>query len=209
MPRIGSINSAARIDLNAIFLIGDIHRVLGGRQAGSDALRIPATTMIDKSPETPPVYGTSLVNQKPWGVDGANWRRFSPFEYGRGPRKWSAQFRNLAQSWPRREIDRYLNGAYDSNNRGRLLHNFRTGQYTIGRHSWGIPSEPAHGLRILWYSLSPWTSEFQARKMQIRSRIPQSDNAQGFGRQHASSLQELNRLREYWSSFADSVLEDF
>jgi hypothetical protein len=66
--------------------------------------------------------------------------------------------------------------------RPRLIHNKNYYMYPLGRHF--DKSHTTDKLVVLWYGWSPFNTEVIKRKLQIQTRIPASDIARGFGREH-------------------------
>lgn len=81
---------------------------------------------------------------------------------------------------------------------GRLYHRASFGAYHPGRHRSHLPQlGQASGLgTVLWYRMSPWTDETVRRKLQIQTRIPDSDKRAGHGAQHLTDLEQLEQLRQ-------------
>ena len=193
-----------KIALNTTeFLVGNL-----GDLAGNDAvgLRIPGYTMIDPEPWNPPNRETPLVQQKPWGIDATAWQLHTRSSTARPryPRLREARSRleRLIPRTPRTsssDLDWFVSPAF----RGRLIHRASNAGYGVGRHSWQLhtPHDSAE-LRILHYSMSPWTPDFEARKAQIRSRIPTSNRVGGKGAQHFVDVAVWDSCRNYWAPFA-------
>ena len=125
-------------------------------------------SMIDKQPTQSPNPDIPLVLQKPWAVDD---NRF-------------------AYQWIRRVC-----GYPTTPHRNRFYHTLPNGMYHVGRHASLHPDWRVRlpNLMVLHYSYAPWTERFIARKMQIASKIPESDKARGWGSQHLLTLSELQR----------------
>lgn len=66
----------------------------------------------------------------------------------------------------------------------RQLHNYRNGNYTVGRHSTNNPSTPTIKAHIIWFGYYPMNEKLMARKLQIQQNIPQTDKYKGFGTHH-------------------------
>jgi hypothetical protein len=80
--------------------------------------------------------------------------------------------------------------------RPRCIHNKHSYQYTIGRHE---DSYTTTNLHILWYGWSPFNEQQIKRKLQIQTRIPDSDKMRGLGTQHITNEQKL--LNDYNNYF--------
>lgn len=102
----------------------------------------------------------------------------------------------LAQRWHGFFEDQTLIPGCDFLSRSRLLHRLPHGAYHTGRH-WTDHTPYMHppGAILVYLLFSPWTPEFVARKLQIASRIPASEIAQGHGIQHLRSRVELEADR--------------
>ena len=66
----------------------------------------------------------------------------------------------------------------------RQLHNFRNGNYTIGRHSTNNNSVPTSKAHIIWMGYYPMNDNLLKRKLQIQQNIPQKDKDGGLSIQH-------------------------
>jgi hypothetical protein len=80
--------------------------------------------------------------------------------------------------------------------RSRIFHNKIHGQYTLGRHRTS-DSYICHpkGALILWLGYSPWTERFIKRKLQIQSKIPDTDKVGQLGTHHLMTRLELEKIR--------------
>jgi hypothetical protein len=91
----------------------------------------------------------------------------------------------------------------------RFMHAQRDGAYGPGRHSTKHAWTPAPGDAplILWWGWSPWP-HVRARRLQIQTRIPQSDLKLGRGVQHVASPQVLDARFAFECSRAKNLLDD-
>lgn len=79
--------------------------------------------------------------------------------------------------------------------RSRFLHSHTHGAYDIGRHRMGHPCyKHPDGALVLWFGFSPWNDQTIARKLQIQSKIPDSDKKKGLGVQHLVDTSGLEIL---------------
>lgn len=69
----------------------------------------------------------------------------------------------------------------------RQLHNFKNGNYGIGRHVTNNPSVPTDKAHIVWLGYYPMNEQLMKRKLQIESKMLQRDKEIGFGIQHLFS----------------------
>ncbi len=76
--------------------------------------------------------------------------------------------------------------------RPRCIHNKQHIQYPLGRHYENYNCE---NLQVCWYGWSPFSSSLIKRKLQIQNKIPESDRAQGFGREHITNVNQL--IKDY------------
>lgn len=76
--------------------------------------------------------------------------------------------------------------------RPRCIHNKMEINYPLGRH---YEKHDCEDLQVCWFGWSPYTSSMIKRKLQIQNKIPESDKAQGFGREHITNLDQL--LKDY------------
>lgn len=73
----------------------------------------------------------------------------------------------------------------------RQLHNFSNGNYTIGRHSTLNPKIETKELFILWAGFYPLNEKTLNRKLQIQTKIPNSDIRKGFGKHHITDRNNI------------------
>lgn len=81
----------------------------------------------------------------------------------------------------------------------RAMHRNARGNYTAGRHFYGHAIN-CSDIHLLWYGWSPFTEETLQRKLQIQTRMPQSDKDRGFGTGHITTYEKLKS--EYTNYFA-------
>lgn len=77
----------------------------------------------------------------------------------------------------------------------RNLHNYPTGNYGLGRHTWYLPNKVIKDAVILWTGYFPWNEQIIKRKLQIRKHIPDSDRSKGFSYHHFWNLEKLQNIR--------------
>lgn len=73
----------------------------------------------------------------------------------------------------------------------RYLHREQHGAYAIGRHGTAHRSAFSSDLVLLWFGWSPY-EQVRARKLQIQTRMPESDKGQGLGWQHLVTPEQLD-----------------
>jgi hypothetical protein len=78
--------------------------------------------------------------------------------------------------------------------RWRYMHKSLHGQYSIGRHETSLPHLTKMDFTILHMFFSPW-DQCKQRKLQIQTRIPESDKAQRLGFQHIVTEAQLEQIR--------------
>lgn len=84
-------------------------------------------------------------------------------------------------------------GYHTGGERSRLLHNAPDGRYNPGRHSSGVANKhPDARFYLLWCGWSPYP-QVRARKLQIQTRVPGTDRAQGRSWQHFVTPAELEQ----------------
>lgn len=88
--------------------------------------------------------------------------------------------------------------------RARCIHNKPEVKYPLGRH---YESHDNEALQVLWYGWSPYTAETKARKLQVQTRIPESDKRAGYGREHIITSEELDRQYEELKAKAVNIFE--
>jgi Glycosyl transferase family 2 len=79
----------------------------------------------------------------------------------------------------------------------RFIHSFIDGQYHLGRHNSSHPSTDlaSNNIYLLWFGFYPWNQAARARKLQIQTKIPDSDKQRGWGAQHLTNEAGLERMR--------------
>lgn len=73
----------------------------------------------------------------------------------------------------------------------RQLHNFKNGSYSVGRHSTSNKTEQTDKAYVIWFGYFPMNEELLKRKLQIKTKIPESDKQKKFGWQHLAERDEL------------------
>lgn len=74
--------------------------------------------------------------------------------------------------------------------RPRCVHNKQNIQYPLGRH---FSNHTTDKLQVCWFGWSPFNNNTIKRKLQIQTKIPESDKARGFGREHLTTEDKLNQ----------------
>jgi hypothetical protein len=82
-------------------------------------------------------------------------------------------------------------GCLDLGHR-RLIHRQPHGNYTPGRHNWTGGAPTMGNMFLLWFGWSPM-DHIKGRKLQIQTRIPESDKQAGLGWHHLVDEPELER----------------
>jgi hypothetical protein len=82
----------------------------------------------------------------------------------------------------------------------RFLHNYPTGQYTVGRHYTAHQSiiMDSTDITLIWLGYYPWTERTLARKLQIMGQIPESDTREHYEimKQHTMNEEMLEAKRK-------------
>lgn len=92
-------------------------------------------------------------------------------------------------------------GYFDNTYRKGRLINKNPSSYSPGRHFTDYNTDK---LCILWYAFSPWNDRTKQRKLQIQTRIPESNYAAGMGYHHRTSLENLeNNYKSHASNTKD------
>ena len=73
--------------------------------------------------------------------------------------------------------------------RGRIIHNQADGRYQVGRHGTALSTYDTDDIYMLWFGFCPFTHVIQ-RKLQIQTRIPETDKVAGLGREHIVAGEE-------------------
>lgn len=90
--------------------------------------------------------------------------------------------------------------------RHRYIHRANYGYYHIGRHGTHLPHMNTDML-IKWYGWSPYP-QCLSRKMQIQTRIPESDKAAKLGFEHIGDLDTFNARHKEQLTMSHNLLED-
>ena len=72
--------------------------------------------------------------------------------------------------------------------RPRILHNKDSENYPLGRH---YSRHDTEKMQVLWYGWSPFNETVIKRKLQIQSKIPETDKIRGFGSEHITTKKQL------------------
>lgn len=91
--------------------------------------------------------------------------------------------------------------------RWRFLHRGDHGHYEIGRHGTQLAHHHDAEAYILWWGFAPWP-ECMERKLQIQTRIPQSDKNAGFGFQHIQTEESLTAEWNVQLGLSRELLDD-
>ena len=128
------------------------------------AIRIPSLTSVDKEDGVRNNLSTALLKQKNM-----------------------VYFQNGNSGVLTEEEERYVNNHYN-----RFMHCVRDFQnpYFIGRHDFRHKST-SRNMHIIKYVYGPFP-EFFSRKLQIKTRIPESDKQYNFGHQHMIEFDKLD-----------------
>jgi len=134
---------------------------------GTNAICIPSLTVVDRDFDSAVNPSLSLLRQK-------NTYYFQTEE--------SRKLGILTE-----EEERYVNNHYN-----RFMHRIRDFQnpYNIGRHTFRHPAV-MQNMHILKYVYGPFP-ELYSRKLQIKTRMPESDKQYNFGHQHLIEYEELD-----------------
>ena len=78
----------------------------------------------------------------------------------------------------------------------RFLHNYKTGEYTTGRHHTNLNiSKHEIPALIIWVGMYPWNTRTIQRKMQIKHKISEHDKKHGLGNQHFLTESQLHIIK--------------
>lgn len=91
--------------------------------------------------------------------------------------------------------------------RWRYIHKAEYGHYEIGRHGVYLPKVDIPEFLHLHTTLSPWP-ECKKRKLQIQTRIPESDKQKGWGKEHIMTGTQLEGYRNSLLSLSSNLLDD-
>lgn len=103
-------------------------------------------------------------------------------------------------------------GFYDQNQeirRYRYIHKAPHGHYQLGRHSCNLPAiDTSAALRLHWRAFAPWNEAMKKRRMQIQTRIPESDKASGLGFEHFWTEEQLeDKVAQYEARSVDLLID--
>lgn len=73
----------------------------------------------------------------------------------------------------------------------RQLHNFKNGNYDVGRHITYNPMIYTNDIYIIWLGFFPLNQKLLNRKLQIKNNIPESDKQIGNGAQHLYDVEKM------------------
>lgn len=86
--------------------------------------------------------------------------------------------------------------VYHKNRLSRFLHNFPTGNYSVGRHSTHNPTTKNNNIQVVWFGYYPFNENTLIRKLQIQNNIPQSDKEKGLGIHYFKGRDSLIKYNE-------------
>ncbi len=73
----------------------------------------------------------------------------------------------------------------------RQIHNYKNGNYTLGRHDTHNKTFLTNKLHIIWFGFYPMNDLLIKRKLQIKDNIPERDKNNGWGFQHLFSIDKI------------------
>jgi len=126
---------------------------------------------VDLKPEQLPRQEESLLLQKPWAIDD----------------------NKITEAQQRLEA-----GLTSIPERNRFYHRDHVGMCLPGRHRSFHPASTRRNPNVLvvHFRYSPWNAHLLQRKLQILNRMDPKDLARGWGAQHASKADQLERERQ-------------
>ena len=101
-------------------------------------------------------------------------------------------------------LEKDVRGQFEYYRGRRQVHNYPTGSYWIGRHGTNNPCSETKSLAILWLGYYPWNEITIARKLQIKTHIPDSDVQKGHSYHHFYSREKF--VSEHDERFQQSKL---
>jgi len=102
-------------------------------------------------------------------------------------------------------IKKHYHGYHDGNHRKGRLFNSIPSIYNTGRHFIHYNTED---FAILWYAFAPWTEKTKQRKLQIQTRIPESNFRSGLGCHHSINYDQLEQ-QYFFHAARTSNMNDF
>ena len=137
---------------------------------------------VDLKPEQLPRQEESLLLQKPWAIDD----------------------NKITGAQKRLEA-----GLTSIPERNRFYHRDHVGMYLPGRHRSFHPASTRRNPNVLvvHFRYSPWNAQLLQRKLQILDRVDPKDLARGWGAQHASKADQLERERQNVIPLAEDLRE--
>ena len=137
---------------------------------------------MDLKPEQLPRQEESLLLQKPWAIDD----------------------NKITGAQQRLEA-----GLTSIPERNRFYHRDHVGMYLPGRHRSFHPASTRRNPNVLivHFRYSPWNAQLLQRKLQILDRVDPKDLVRGWGTQHASKADQLERERQNVIPLAEDLRE--
>lgn len=96
-------------------------------------------------------------------------------------------------------------GHWEDRWKNRFLFKTRDGGYGAGRHFTSHPTVRSSEIFCSWLGWSPWNEEFVKRKLQIQSRIPDSNRKSGLGFHHFLSRDEAFKKWQEELALSDDI----
>lgn len=171
------------------FLVGPLQDVVNELENNNvRAVYTQAKIMVDTNPIELPTHSADLTIQKPHGILD------------------NKLYDTLIRGPLLKKILRFL--IFPTSRfigRQRLLHNQPIGQYTVGRHQWGLDAKLERRLTVYWYSYAPWNNIFINRKLNISDTMPKITNGLGdhhkFTRDKLQKQYNINKIWYYLQKF--------
>lgn len=89
----------------------------------------------------------------------------------------------------------------------RLLHSHPHGAYSIGRHVPRLPITDTILAYVVWFGFYPWNHLLLARKLQIKSNIPERDRQAGLGFHHFWGIEQQLEQRNLYASESVAITD--
>lgn len=100
----------------------------------------------------------------------------------------------------------YVDNKYETR-RPRYIHSREHGHYETGRHNVYLPKIVIPEMLILWWGFAPWPA-CKYRKLQIQTRIPQSDKDARLGWEHIQTDESLTEMYRTHLAKSYNLMED-
>lgn len=89
----------------------------------------------------------------------------------------------------------------------RMVHSWKHGQYSLGRHEVTLPVTEWIEPFVLWFGNYPWNQRIIERGLQIKDKIPDSDYEKGVSYHHRFTFEQRDEIRNKYIAASVPVSE--